>query len=105
MIEYVDRKWFWLQKEIVKETFKQRTLFTVSTTKSMTSDTRAELVKSFWMTCIDSVDESVHHFSDLKKNVIQLLLKYTFRHIKPVLVWKYDENDNVHSLSDIQQSN
>ncbi len=64
----------------------------------MTSDMRAQLVKSFQMACINSVDESVHHFSTLKKNVIRLLLKYGFRHIKPVLVCMYDENDNVQSF-------
>ena len=86
MIEYTDRRWSWLQEEAVKEISKQRTLFTVPTAESMTSDTRAELMKSFRMTCVDLVDESVHHFSVLKGNVIRLLLKYWFRHIKSVLV-------------------
>lgn len=103
VIGYTDRKWSWLQEEAVKETSKQRTLSTVPTAESMTSDTRAELVKSFRMACTDSVDESVHHYSILKENVIRLLLKYAFRHVKPVLVWEYDENGNVHSLSGIQQ--
>lgn len=102
VIGYADRKWSWLQEDAVKETFKQRTLSTVPTAESMTSDKRAELMNNFQMACRDSVDESVHHFSNLKENVIRVLLKYGFRHIKPVLVWKYDENGNVHSLSGIQ---
>lgn len=102
VIGYVDRKWAWIQEDAVKETFKQRILFTVPTAESMTSDTRVELVRNFRAACVDSVDESVHHFSKLRDNVIRLLLKYGFRHIKPVLVWKYDENGNVHSFSDIQ---
>ena len=86
MIGYTDRKWSWLQKDVVKAIFKQRTLFTVSTAESMTSNTRAELMKSFQMACTDSIDESVHHYSILKKNVIRLLLKYALRHIKSVLI-------------------
>ena len=53
------------------------------------------MVNHFRTACSESQDESIRHFEVLSDSVLELLLEYVLRHLKPVLTYKYDENGNV----------
>ena len=91
MIDVVNRKWVW----DLKQFFKEYVLFTVSTSEDMSALKRTYMMNHFWITCFKSQNKSIHHFEVLSDSVLELLLEYVLRHLKSVLTYKYDENNNV----------
>lgn len=53
------------------------------------------MMNHFRIACFESQDESIRHFEVLSDSVFKLLLEYVLRHLKPILTYKYDENNNV----------
>ncbi len=91
MIDAVNRKWAW----DLKQSFKEYVLFTVSTSEGMSASKRTYMMNHFRIACFESQNESIRHFEVLSDSVLELLLEYVLRHLKSVLTYKYDENDNV----------
>ncbi len=91
MIGVVNRKWAWNLKQF----FKEYVLFTVSTSEGMSASKRTYMMNHFRIACFESQNESIRHFEVLSDSVLELLLEYVLRHLKSVLTYKYDENDNV----------
>ncbi len=91
MIDVVNHKWVWN----LKQSFKEYVLFTVSTSEDMSASKRTYMMNHFQIACFESQNESIRHFEVLSDSVLELLLEYVLRHLKSVLTYKYDENDNV----------
>jgi len=53
------------------------------------------MMNHFRIACFESQDESIRYFEVLSDSVFKLLLEYVLRHLKPILTYKYDENNNV----------
>ncbi len=91
MIDIVNRKWVW----DLKQFFKEYVLFIVSMSEDMSASKRIYMMNHFQIACFESQNESIRHFKVLSDSMLELLLEYVLRHLKSVLTYKYDENDNV----------
>ena len=91
VIGAVDRKWAW----DLEQSSNEYVLSTVPTSEGMSASERIYMVNHFRTACSESQDESIRHFEVLSDSVLELLLEYVLRHLKPVLTYKYDENGNV----------
>ncbi len=91
MINVVNCKWVWNLKQF----FKEYVLFTVSMSEDMSALKRTYMMNHFQIACFESQNESIRHFEVLSDSVLELLLEYVLRHLKSVLTYKYDKNNNV----------
>ncbi len=91
VIGVVDRGW----ALDLEQSSGEYVLSTVPTSEGMSASERTYMVNHFRTACSELRDESIRHFKVLSDSVLELLLEYVLRHLKPVLTYKYDENGNV----------